>query len=381
MSIDLNKLDPAAVSGRATKASAGEDTNWWDKDIQLFGNSFGDRKKEGFYNELNVLFSAGVDIKSALELVEEEQKKERDKAVFRSIGQRVMSGDSLSEAIRASGKFSDYEFYNLRIGEESGRLPEVLNDLAQYYHKKLAQRRQVVNALSYPVIVLLTAIGAIAFMLQVIVPMFQDIFQRFGGELPSLTRMVIAASDGMGRMSGPVLAFVLGIFALSIWQRKATWYRKFSSQLTLRLPLVGPILSRVYLARTCQSLNLLIGAGLPLVEALELVGKMVRFYPLERALLTIQDGIMKGDALHESLARYPIFPRRLVSLVKVAEEVNQLDLIFGKLAEQYQGEVEHRTSLISSVLEPVLIISIGLFVGIILVAMYLPLFKLGTTIG
>ncbi len=381
MSINLDQIESSSLAGKNAGKKDANAEKWYEKDIQLFGSGLGDRKKEAFYSELSVLFSAGVDIKSALELVEEEQRKDRDKKLFQAIGQSVMSGESLSEAIRSSGSFSDYEYFNLRIGEESGRLPEVLQDLARYYNKKLAQRRQVVNALSYPIIVLLTAVGAIVFMLRVIVPMFEDIFQRFGGDLPALTQLIINLSNGAGKLGLPFLLVLTSVVAISIFQRKAVWYRSLSSTLVLRIPLLGPIMRRVFLARTCQSLNLLIGAGLPLVEALELVGKMVRFYPLEVALLHIREQIMKGDALHECMARYLIFPKRLVSLVKVAEEVNQLDLIFGKMAEQYQGEVEHRTSLISSVLEPILIITIGLFVGIILIAMYLPLFKLGDTIG
>ncbi|MEM9023679.1 MAG: type II secretion system F family protein, partial [Bacteroidota bacterium] len=129
------------------------------------------------------------------------------------------------------------------------------------------------------------------------------------------------------------------------------------------------------------SMHLLTASQTPLVEALNLVEKMISFYPMEAALPHIRNGILQGEALHASLARFPVFNKRMVSLIKVAEEVNQLDMIFEKLSHQYSDEVEHQTGMIGSVIEPIMIIFIAVFVGFILIAMYLPLFELSTTIG
>jgi type IV pilus assembly protein PilC len=141
------------------------------------------------------------------------------------------------------------------------------------------------------------------------------------------------------------------------------------------------MISKIYLARFCQSMNLLISSKTPLVTAIELVKKMIGFYPIEISLEIMQEDIMKGQPLHISLSKFKIYNKRMVSLIKVAEEVNQLDTMFAKLAKQYTDEVEHETSILGSLIEPIMIIFLGLLVALILVAMYLPLFQMSNTVG
>jgi type IV pilus assembly protein PilC len=370
---------------RKKEKTAGIEKQWkgldfLNKEVRFFGRELSDKKKERFYSELNILFAAGVDIKTALELSEEEHVKARDKAVLREIRNSVVNGGSLSDALRNSRKFSPYEYYSIRIGEESGRLTEVLDDLAKFFAGKIKQKRQVMNAISYPLVVMLTAFGVIWFMLRFVVPMFSDVFKRFKGELPAMTRAVINASDFMGK-NGPFLILALtGILALLYSQRKSDWYRKYSSSLLIRLPLFGDIFRKIFLARFCHSMHLLLSARTPLVSSLDLVQKMAGFYPIERSLDTVKSDIMHGSTLYSSLSKFGIYNSRMRSLIKVAEEVNQMDVIFGKLAKQYTDEVEHKTSLLGSVIEPVMIVFLGVMVALILIAMYLPLFQLSTSI-
>lgn len=372
------KIKAKSADGKARQPSAMDFLN---RDISLFGRGLGDKAKERFYSELNILFSAGVDIRSALELIEEEQIKKADKLLFGKIKDFILKGGSLSEALRNAEKFSAYEYYSIRIGEESGRLTEVLSDLSKYFSKKIEQRRQFMNALSYPVIVLCTAIGAIWFMLSFIVPMFSDVFKRFGGDLPAITKFVLRLSEFMS-VFFPYLFFLIIFSAVFVFsQRKQEWFRKLSSSFIIKIPVIGEIIKKIYLARFCNSMNLLIGASTPLVEAISLVEKMAGFYPLEKSLSAVKEKILRGTPLHIALSQFPVYNKRMISLLKVAEEVNQLDVIFGKLAKQYNDEVEHQAGLLSSTLEPILIIFIGIFVAAILVAMYLPLFELSTTIG
>lgn len=382
MSIALQEIQQrvkAKPSNGKTKQPSAMD--FLNKDISLFGSGLSDKNKERFYSELNILFSAGVDIKSALELIEEDQTKKSDKILFGKIKEFILKGGSLSEALQKSGKFSAYEYYSIRIGEESGRLPEVLNDLSKYFSKQIAQRRQFMNALSYPVIVLCTAVGAIWFMLSFIVPMFSDVFKRFGGDLPAITKFVLNLSEFVSVFFPYLFVAIITAAIFIISQRKQDWFRKISASVIIKIPIIGEIIKKIYLARFCNSMNLLIGASTPLVEAISLVEKMVGFYPLEKSLSVIKEKILRGMPLHKALAEFSIYNRRMISLLKVAEEVNQLDVIFGKLAKQYDDEVEHQAGLLSSTLEPILIIFIGIFVAAILVAMYLPLFELSTTIG
>jgi type IV pilus assembly protein PilC len=380
--IDLNKINQVKKTiPFDTKKSEKNAFDFLNKDIKLFGGGFNDKKKERFYSELSILFSAGVDIRSALELIEEEQVKEKDKLLFSKIKESVIAGSSLSKAIEQAGVFSTYEFYSLQIGEESGRLTEVLSELTNFFSKKIHQKRQLISALSYPAMVFFVAIGAIFFMMKFVVPMFSDVFKRFKGELPYFTKLIIRCSDFVSHYS---IYLFLGITILILFlynQRKAVWYRKLGARIILRTPVIKNMISKIYLARFCQSMNLLISAKTPLITAIDLVAKMVDFYPIEVSLGVVRDDIMKGQALHLSLAKFNIYNKRMISLIKVAEEVNQLDTMFSRLSKQYSDEVEHQTNILGSLIEPIMVIFLGLLVGIILVAMYLPMFQMSTTVG
>lgn len=348
-------------------------------EIRLGSKQMNDKVKERFYSEFDVLLTAGVDVKTALELIEHEQGKEKEKKVFKKIREEIIQGKSLSEAIRDSGRFSPYEYYSLQIGEESGKLNDVLRELSYFFSRKIKQKRQVTSALSYPVIVLFTAIGAIFFMLHFIVPMFSDVFKRFDTDLPALTQTVISLSQFIGAYAYLFFLVLFGLILLVLLQRNTLWFKRVSSWILLRIPLFGTMIRKVYLARFCHSMNLLTASKTPMIRAIQLVKKMVGFYPITVSLSKIEEDILKGKALYQSMESHKIYNRRMVSLIKVAEEVNQLDTMFGNLAKQYTDEIEHQTGLIGSVIEPIMIIFLGVMVAIILVAMYLPLFQLSTS--
>lgn len=351
---------------------------FFNRDIKLFSSGMNDRKKERFYSELHVLLTAGVDIRTAFELLESEAEKNEEKLLYTSILNAIVSGATLPEAVERTGKFSSYEFYSLRIGEESGRMSAVLKDLGHYFTKKIKQKRKVTSALSYPVIVMAVAFLAVGFMLRFVVPMFADMLARFGTELPAITGYIIAASDSLSNY-GPWILLIVCVLVLFTWsQRKSDRFRKFASALVLRIPYAGKITQKVYVERFAHSMHLLLASKTNLIGALELVQKMVGFYPIESSLETIRRDILSGTSLHESLAKFPVYPRRMVSLIRVAEEVNQLDLMFEKLSSQLSDEIEHETSVLGSVIEPLMIMFLGVMVAVILVAMYLPMFKLGS---
>lgn len=354
---------------------------FFNRDIKLFSRGMSDRKKERFYSELHVLLTAGVDIRTAFELLESEAEKKEEKELYGSILNAIVRGATLPEAVDKTGKFSPYEFFSLRIGEESGRMNAVLKDLSNYYAKKIKQKRKVTSALSYPVIVIGIAFLAVGFMLRFVVPMFADMLSRFGTELPAITKWIIAASDSMGKYGPWIFLFLISLIIFTWAQRKREWFRKLSAAITLRIPYVGKITQKVYVERFAHSMHLLLASKTNLIDALGLVRKMVGFYPMEKSLDTIRKDILAGKSLHESLGKYPIYPKRMVSLIRVAEEVNQLDMMFEKLSTQLSDEIEHETSVLGSVIEPLMIMFLGVMVAVILVAMYLPMFKLGTAFG
>ncbi len=347
-------------------------------DIKLFGPAYPDKKKESFYMELSILLSAGIDIKNALELIAEDQVKQKDKELIISIKEEVVKGRSLSETLKNTGLFSDYEVFSIQIGEETGRVAIIMEELSAFFKNKIKQKRQAVSALTYPLIVLCTSVAVLAFMLNVIVPMFSDVFLRFGGQLPFITELVIDASNLAGKLFWPfvLVGMVLGIWIYSI--RKNEGFRKFTSELLLRVPVLGELIRKIYLARFCHTMQLLISSKIPLLRALGLVKRMIGYYPIESSIESIEQQILRGESLHKALSAFPIYPRRLVSFIKVGEEVNRLDEFFEKINLQYSEEVDHQSKVLATVIEPIMMIFLGLIVGVILIAMYLPMFKMST---
>jgi type IV pilus assembly protein PilC len=349
------------------------------REISL-SKTFSDKAKEEFYKEFSSLLNNGIDIQRTLTILVEEQANKKTLSVLEEIRTRLVGGSSLAEALKETGHFSAYEFQSIRIGEETGRLHIILAHLAEYFSNKVKLRRQLISVFTYPTFVILITIGVLYFMLNSVVPMFEDVFRQFGQELPMLTQKIIGISK---HFSAFLLYFSLGLVTLIVYaytQRKEIWYRNLTSKIVLRLPVFGLLLKKIYLARTCQSLSLLLSSKTPLVSSLELVEEMIGFYPLEVALQEIRQEIMKGGSFHSGLARFPIFDRRLVSLTKIAEETNQLDGTFERLSHQYQEDIEFRTKLIGTIIEPMIIVLIGLIVGVIMVAMYLPMFNLSNVI-
>jgi type IV pilus assembly protein PilC len=338
-----------------------------------------DKKKEYLYLELSALLLAGINLKSALELMSADQQKENDQKLYAAIQSAVLGGDSFSAALKKTDKFSLYEVFSLQIGEESGKLVEVLQDLAKYYKSKIMQRRKIISALTYPLIVLSTSLGAVFFMLKFVVPMFADVFKRFGGKLPWITEKIMGISLGLERYFWIMLLLVLTSAAAVYSIRKTQRYRAFISQVVLRIPVAGDMVQKIYLARFCNSMRLLISAKLPLLQAIALIRQMISYYPLESSLQKVEKDIMSGRSLHESLQQFPIYPPKMIQLIKIGEETNQMDTFFARIADQYVEEIEYKSATLSSVMEPLIIIFLGLIVGTILISMYLPLMQMSNS--
>jgi type IV pilus assembly protein PilC len=345
-----------------------------------FGNVFTDKAKEGFYNEFSNLLDSGVDIQRALMISIEEQEKEGIRKILENVLSGLIGGCSLSEACKRANHFSTYEYQSIRIGEETGRLYHVLSHLAQFYGDKVTLRRQLIGVFTYPAFVISITIGVLYFMLTSVVPMFKDVFTQFGQELPYLTQKIIWLSNYFTTF---LLLFVLGVAGFGIYgytQRHEVWFRKAMSQFVLRIPVFGLLVRKIYLARFCQSMTLLLSSRTPLVNSLELIEEMIGFYPIEEAMRETKKVILSGESLNTGLSKFAIFDKRLISMVKIAEEINQLDKAFERLTKQYQEDVAYRSKLLGTVIEPMIIVLIGLVVGVIMVAMYLPMFNLSNVI-
>ena len=349
------------------------------KDISFGSGALSDQKKENLFFELSTLLASGIDLKNSLDLVTMESLKDKHLGIYREIKLKVIAGASLSAAVNLSGKFSDYDFFSIQIGEETGSLDEVLKDLALFYKRKVEQRRKILSALTYPAIVLCTSAGAVFFMLRFVVPMFGDVFKRFGGKLPWMTEMVIRASALMGTMFLPSVLLLAALGYLLFYYRRHERFRDLSSRLVLRIPVLRELLLKIYLARFCNTMRLLISTKIPLLRAISMSRQTIGFYPMEVSLRKVEQDIMEGRSLHASLAAFPLYPAKMVQLVKVGEEINRLDHFFENIAEQYVQEVEYQTGTVSKLIEPLIIIFLGLVVGFILISMYLPMFQMSNS--
>jgi len=368
----------------SNKAAAKTGSGLWDfmnRDIQFFEPKFGIKKKLVLYGQLETLLSSGLDIQASLELIEQSFKKAKDQAVVRKLHDSIVAGKSFSESIEMQEHFSLYEQYSVQIGEETGRLHPILKDLSNFFEKTLGYQRQLTGALAYPIFVLTFSVFAVLFLLRYLVPMFSGIYGRFKQELPWLTQQVVHLSDAIAILMPYFLVGTLITIIGLYTQREKLWFRKGLGWVMLHIPLFGKIIQKVYLARFCQAMALLLVSGVPLLNALKLVKQMINFYPISNSLEQTEQQVFQGAALHSTLAQFSIYPTQALALIKVGEESGKLHLMFERLASQYTAEVDQQTAIIGSLIEPILIVVLGSIVAVILVAMYLPLFKMSTSMG
>jgi type IV pilus assembly protein PilC len=370
MSLDLSAYKQAKPEMKAAK-----------KDNVQFTlqKKLSDKSKEVLYRELGMLLKSGVDFKKALEILAQQSGK-FEREIITDIKDKVVQGRSIYESMRESGHFSPYEFYSIRIGEETRKLEEILLELQKYFNRKIQMRRQVISVLTYPSIVMLVTVGVLYFMLNKVVPMFSSVFRQFGSELPRSTQIIIKLSNHSGGIFVGFAVLVLGCMCTHYFFKGNDAYRKFTTGLVLKLPYFGNLIRKIYLSRFCQAMKLLITSKATLINSLSLTAKMIGFYPIEAAIEEIKEDITRGSSLSDSLKKHPVFENKMVSMIDVAEQVNQLDTMFDTLGEQYNEEISHQTKMIGVVVEPMIIIVIGIIVGVIMVSMYAPMFDLSKII-
>jgi type II secretory pathway component PulF len=367
---------------KATRKKEGNSIeNILKKEITLFGESFGNKKKQLFYQELAVLLKAGITIKEALTLIIESLKKTSDKELMQSVLSDVINGKPFSSALLVSKSFSEYEYYSLKIGEETGTTAQVAYELGIFYERKNEQKRIIIAALTYPCIVLSTALFVVIFMLSYVVPMFQDIFKQNNMELPMLTRVIVKLSSLTKSFGLYGVILFMGLFVLAQIFKDNLLYKKTLHYLLLKMPIIGPFMSKIYLAQFTQAVTLLTTAKVPMLNSIQMVKKMIRFVPLQDALEKVEFSILKGNSFSVSLKENPMFDNRIISLVKVAEETNQTEYVFKQLNEQYNQEVVTQSKVMTTILEPFIILIVGVIVAVLLIAMYLPMFQLSSAIG
>lgn len=373
--IDLKQT----VARKDTGPSLGERLSaLMSKDFSFGGEGLDHAFKEQFYSDLHVLISSGLDLRSTLDLVAKEAKEGKAKDTLQRIRKEVSAGRAFSTVLEDVSGFTEYEVHSLRIGEETGAIAEVLENLSNDFRDRIKLRRELITAFSYPIMVSVIAILAVAFMMTFVVPLFSDLFQRTGQELPWLTRQVVALSDFVSSFWWLLLLFLIVVGMSLMMVRKHPPFRSKLDYVLIRIPLLGPVLRESVMARFTGSLSFMLRSNVNLLRSLKLSADMTGFAPLMDGVKRMEEGLIRGENLTELVSRESLFDSRFAALVKVGEEVNQLGRVFTHLSDQYSGQIQRRTKMLSTFLEPLMIAFLGILVGTILVAMYLPLFEMNT---
>ena len=335
-----------------------------------------------FARQMATMIKAGVPMLQAFSVVAESLKNPTMSALVQDLMSDVSSGTSFSDALRKHPKHFDRLFVNMiEAGEQSGSLDHMLEKVASYKEKIESLKGRVKKALYYPVAVISVGIGVTALLLIKVVPQFESLFQGFGAELPAMTRMTMALSDFAQQYwlwaIGLVIASVI-LIRQGMRRSDAFTYRMHA--LALKVPVIGDILDKSSVSRYSSTLATTFGAGVPLVEALETAAGASGNKVYERAIHQVRDDVSSGQQLHFAMRLTEQFPALAVQMVGIGEESGALDAMLNRVAEYYEEEVDNKVDALTSLLEPFIIVVLGVLVGGLVVSMYLPIFELGSVI-
>ncbi len=270
----------------------------------------------------------------------------------------------------------------VQAGEIGGILDTILNRLAQYLEKADKLARKVKGAMVYPVTVLVVAIGVIVMMLVKIIPTFEKMFSDFGGTLPGPTQVVVNISHFMQEWIGPsMVVLVLTVIAFTQARKRSLAFRRKVDAVMLKAPIFGPLLKKVAVARFTRTLGTMIASGVPILDGLDIVAKTAGNVVVEEALYDVKAAISEGRTIAEPLAESGVFPGMVVQMIAVGEETCAMETMLSKIADFYDDEVDAAVDAMTAMLEPIMMVGLGGTVGALLIAMYLPIFKIAETIG
>jgi type IV pilus assembly protein PilC len=335
-----------------------------------------------FTRQLATMMRAGVPLLQSFDIVARGASNPRVTKLLNDIRGDVETGTSLSQAFRKHPMYFDALYCNLvEAGESAGILESLLDRLATYQEKTLAIKQKIKGALTYPVAVLVVAFAVLAVIMIWVVPSFKEVFTSFGADLPAPTLMVIAMSEFFVSYWWAIFGVIGGglYFFFQTWKRSVPMQRTMDRFL-LKMPVFGPLLYKSAVARWARTLSTMFAAGVPLVEALDSVGGASGNAVFAEATEKIQKEVSTGTSLTVSMQGVNIFPIMLLQLAAIGEESGSLDSMLAKAADIYEEEVDEIVKALSSLMEPIIIVILGTMIGGIVVAMYLPIFKLGQVV-
>jgi len=346
------------------------------------GRSVNEKDITFFTRQLATMLRAGVPLLQAFDIIARGHSNARFSRLMMDIKNKVETGSSLSQAFREYPKHFDALYCNLvQAGETAGMLDAILDRLATYMEKILAIKGKIKSALFYPITVLVVALVVTWIIMVFVIPSFKSVFASFGANLPWLTLMVIAISDFFVAWWWAIFLTMVAVFiGLRLAFKRSEAIRYLVHRYSLKIPIVGTILEKATIARWTRTLQTMFAAGVPLVESLDAVGGASGNMVYIAATKRIQTDVSTGTSLTNAMGAVNLFPSMVIQMTQIGEESGSLDNMLGKIADFYEREVDDAVAALSSLLEPVMIVFLGVFVGGLVVAMYLPIFKLGAVI-
>ena len=335
-----------------------------------------------FARQLATMLGAGIPLVQAFEIIGSGHDKPAMQKLVLEIKSDVEGGTSLHEALAKHPLYFDDLFVNLvEAGEQAGALEGLLEKVATYKEKSEAVKKKVKKALFYPAAVLVVAVIVTVILLVFVIPQFEDLFKGFGADLPAFTQMVINLSRFV-QSEGVFIAIVLGAagWVFFYFKKRSRKMRHFLDRAILKMPIIGPILNKAAIARYARTLSTMFAAGVPLVEALESVAGACGNIVYEDGVMKMRDEVATGQRLQRAMENTGLFPNMVVQMIAVGEESGSLDTMAAKVATFYEEDVDAAVDSMSSLLEPLIMLILGVLVGGLVIAMYLPIFKLGSVV-
>ncbi len=331
--------------------------------------------------QMSTMISSGLSLLRTLSILSEQTENEKLAKILTEVREDVETGVSFSDAIGKHAQYLPPIMINMvRAGETGGFLDSALDSLATNFEKEVKLTGTIKSAMTYPVVVLAMSIIAVIVMLTFIVPIFSSMFASLGGKLPLPTQLLVYASHAMVYVV-PIGAVVL--LAFSAWWRvnkNTEKVRSVVDPLKLKLPVFGPLIRKIAIARFSRNFSNMIGAGVPILTALRIVGEVSGNYVLQKALVTVAESVRQGESIAVPLSEAGVFPAMVTQMISVGEDAGSLETMLEKIALFYDAEVQATTEALTSLIEPLLIAFLGVVVGGMIVALYLPIFQITSLI-
>ena len=346
------------------------------------GGSIKEKEIALFTRQLATMTRAGVPLLQSFDIAARSTGNNRLSRLLLEVKGDVESGNSLAASFKRHPLYFDELFCNLvAAGEQAGILDSILDRLAVYKEKTLALKGKIKAALFYPAIVIVIAVVVVAIIMWFVIPSFKQVFTSFGADLPWLTNVIVAISDWFVQFWYvvaiiPVVAFLVTAYC---WKRFPA-FKHVIDRMSLKLPVLGEILEKAAVARWTRTLATMFAAGVPLVDALTAVGGASGNQVFHDATKRIQTNVATGTALTTAMEDTNVFPNMALQMTRIGEETGALDSMLSKVADFYEREVDDAVTALSSLIEPIMIVFLGIVIGTIVVAMYLPIFKLGAVV-